>query len=130
MKGKLVMLFAAIFITSIAVAQTGSSGSKKTNAPQKGYYAIGNNAEKWEDYSTIVNSRFFSAQKGFYSLKPAQLRDVPLSNPVVSWGQQFEKGFYTLKGNQKKLQVRPSENANYEDVAEEIKLDSSKVEER
>lgn len=134
MKGKILLVVAAILTGTVAMAQQGKNGSKKTNAPQKGYYAIGKNSEKWQAGSAAINALPATAEKGFYTLKPMHHPEAQLVNPVASKGHSFEKGYYTLKSHKINATSTPWLKNNYEDIAEDekanaIKKEQSKTEE-
>jgi hypothetical protein len=63
MNKNLLLVAMATLITSVSFSQT----NKNSRAPQKGYYAIGNNASKYPQGTLVVTNSGGFVNKGFYA---------------------------------------------------------------
>jgi len=63
MNKNLLLVVITTLITSVGFSQT----NKHSRAPQKGYYAIGNNAAKYPQGTLVVTNSGSFVNKGFYA---------------------------------------------------------------
>ena len=103
------MFTLVLFSAITAAAQQESAPASKAPVVTKGYYAIGNNAQKLGTTSTLptttVSPTSAAPNKGYYAIGknssklPRQAAFIPLSakRPVVT------KGYYNIGNNAEKL---------------------------
>jgi hypothetical protein len=63
MNKSLLLVVIAVLITSVSFSQT----NKHSRAPQKGYYAIGNNAARYPQGTLVVTNSHGFINKGFFA---------------------------------------------------------------
>ena len=94
------ILFTACFISISAVA----------SAQHKGYYSIGNNAEKLKPVGdTRPADSFFRAGKGYYDIvmNRKKLRRSLEDNRVLRRFPQITKGYYSIGNNAERSDLPP-----------------------
>lgn len=90
-----------IALTCIVFGYSYSFAQQKTTPPQKGYYSIGNNAQKLEKAKPTVTSET-TTMKGYYATTE---KARPNYLPIVTIGATAApaKGYYSIGDNHKKL---------------------------
>ncbi|MBV4355829.1 hypothetical protein [Pinibacter aurantiacus] len=96
MKKFIIALACIVFGYSYSFAQ------QKTPAAQKGYYSIGNNAQKLEKPQPVVTSGNHNVGKGYYSINEKARTS---KTPVITIGtaSPATKGYYSIGDNHRKL---------------------------
>lgn len=102
---KLLLIFAVLFFSATAVnAQSNNNNTNRTYypVPQKGYYAIGNNAKKLAPQGTLVDGTA-QVNKGFYAIGDNKKKVVRSRDDYRQQQPAVTKGYYGIGNNAKKL---------------------------
>ena len=97
------------FLTIALNAQTRTTKTRHIPNVTKGYYSIGQNAEKLNNgvgLAMVQTSTYYSAEKGYYTINEKRYKlprfysaNTPKSKPKMS----VKKGYYSIGSNAEKL---------------------------
>ena len=98
MTRNLLLIAIAMLTCTVSFSQTNKSGS--SNAPKKGYYAIGNNAAKYPQGTVVVTNGAGAVNKGYYAQrkhkqKADSLKNNPQTFAISNNPVPQTKGFYS-----------------------------------